>query len=133
MHKIDAASQLKEAILFKEIEHASAKNRLKDEIHVFYEKLKPSNILQASIKEIAESSQLKSTVVDTSIGMVAGYLSKTLVVRGSKNPFLRLLGSATQFAISTIVSKNPKAVRSVGDYVLKNVFPKAGTETEKVT
>jgi len=67
--------------------------------------LSPSNILKSALKDVAQTPDLRNTVINTAIGIGAGLLGKKLYVRGSKNIFKKISGSAMQFVIANFVRK----------------------------
>ncbi len=120
MHKQDASYLLKEKIQLKELELAMEKNLLQDQFKLTIESLKPANL----IKEALTSSQTKTTVLDTAIGMTSGYLIKKAVVRSSKNPFLKLLGTIVEMGAANMVTKHPEAIKFIGGNILARIFKK---------
>jgi len=67
--------------------------------------LSPSNILKSALKDVAQTPDLRNTVINTAIGIGAGLLGKKLYVGGSKNIFKKISGSAMQFLIANFVRK----------------------------
>jgi hypothetical protein len=67
--------------------------------------LSPSNMVKNVLKDIAVSPGLRSTAINTAIGIGAGFLGKKLYVGNSKNIFKKVAGSAMQFVIANFVRK----------------------------
>ena len=123
MQKINSAAALREAIVQLEIAHTEEGKILKQQFHLAYESIKPINLIKNAFKETVESPDLKDNILNTSVGLAAGYVSKLLFVNVSHSPIRKLLGIALQFGITKLVAKNPEAVKSMGK-VLLNIIKK---------
>jgi len=124
MQKINSAAALRHAIAQLEITHAEEGKMLKQQFHLAYESIKPLNLIKSTFKEAVESPDLKDNVINTSVGLATGYLSKLLFVNVSHSPVRKLLGIALQFGITQMVAKNPEAVKSIGKKLMKIISPK---------
>lgn len=123
MQKINSLTGLREAIFQLEIRQAEEAKMLKEQFYLAYNSVKPINLIKSTFKEVAESRELKDNIVNTSIGLTAGYVSKVLFEGTSKNPLKRLLGSFLMFGITNLVTKNPNTVKTVGQKFLKMISP----------
>jgi hypothetical protein len=119
MQKINSAAALQDAIAQLEITHAEEGKMLKQQFHLAYESIKPLNLIKSTFKEAVESPDLKDNIINTSVGLATGYLSKLLFVNVSHSPIRKFLGIALQFGITQIVAKNPEAVKSIGKKLMK--------------
>jgi hypothetical protein len=126
MQTIISESSLRSAILLLEEKQAEEGKLLKEHFLVTYESLKPVNLILSTIKEISASRDLKDNILNTSVGLTTGYLSKLLFERGTKNPVKRIIGNALMFGIVNLVSKNPETVKSLGNGLLKFIGNKLG-------
>jgi hypothetical protein len=131
MQKINSAAALRDAIVQLEIAHAEEGKILKQQFHLAYESIKPMNLIKSAFKEAVESPDLKNDIINTSVGLAAGYLSKLLFVNVSHNPIKRLLGIALQFGITQVVAKNPGAVKSIGKELMKIISPEPAADKLK--
>lgn len=127
MQKTDATYLLYEKIQQKEAELAVEKLFLKAQFKVTMESMKPINIIKSTLS----SSDLKEKAVDAVIGMTVGYLAKKVMVRSSQNPLLKLAGAILQIGVTSLVTKNPKEIKSIGETILKKIFGKKETVIEK--
>jgi len=62
---------------------------------------------------VVASQSLRDDLVNTSVGLAAGYVSKTLFEGVSHSPLRKLFGTALLFGITNAVRKNPDVVKSV--------------------
>lgn len=124
MQKINSATGLREAILQLEIAHAEEGRLLKEQFNLAYESVKPINLIKNTFREVVASPGLIENILNTSVGLVAGYLSRLLFVNVSHSPLRKMLGIALQFGVTKLVAKNPEGVRSFGKILLKNIMSK---------
>jgi hypothetical protein len=71
-------------------------------------------LVRNTFKEVAASEELTDNIVNTSVGLAAGYVSKTLFEKTSHSPFRKLLGTALLFGVTNLVAKNPDVIKSAG-------------------
>lgn len=105
MENQHTAESLKEAIKALEIKQEEEGQLLKYQLKNTYENLKPVNILKNIAKDFYSSENLKNEFISTAISVTSGFISKKLVVGKSSNQFLKLIGLAVQFGITTLISK----------------------------
>lgn len=125
MQKINSAAELREAILQLEGRQAEEGKILKSQIHLIHERIKPSNLLKTAFKEVMQPGDLKDNIVNTTVGLAAGYVSKTLFERKSHNPIKKLIGSVIMFGITNLVAKNPVPIKSMGTKLLDMIRSKS--------
>lgn len=132
MQKITSGEELRAAILLLENKQQEEGKLLKQQFRLTYESLKPVNLIKNAFKEVTQSPDLKGKILETSLGLAAGYLSKGLLVRGSGNPFKKILGTVLQMGITNIVTKHPEFIKSAGAKIINKFFnkPKVDQENE---
>lgn len=121
MQKINSSGSLRSAILELEAVQEVQGKILKEELHQAYESIKPINLIKSTFKEVAESPEIKEKLLNTAVGLGAGYVSKKLFEGVSHGPLRKLLGTVLMFGITQAVAKNPEAVKSLGTGVLKMI------------
>lgn len=84
---------------------------LKETAANIVESVKPVNLIKSALKGIGSSPGLKSTALDTVIGIGSGFLGRKLYVGGSKNIFRKIAGSAVQFVVTNFVRKKIPQIR----------------------
>lgn len=65
----------------------------------------PAGIIKSTLKDIAASPDLRSNVINSAIGLGAGFLGKKLYVGNSKNIFRKITGVAVQFVVANFIRK----------------------------
>jgi hypothetical protein len=132
MQKINSATGLRDAILQLESRQAEEGKMLKAQFYLAYDSLKPINLIKSTFKATAASRDLKENILNTAVGLAAGYLSKLLFEGVANSPIKKLLGSALMLGITNIVAKNPDTVKSLGKKFLNITRGKLGTRVNGV-
>ncbi len=133
MQKINNASELKAAIAILENKQAQDWKVLKSEFLTTYENLKPLNVLKRTVKEAFSTTEFKGEMLNTSLGIGAGYLGRLLVTGGSNNIFQKLLGNLVQVGITNLVAKHPETVSAIADIGLAFINKKSKPDAENPT
>jgi hypothetical protein len=92
----------------RRIEDAKA---LRESLLQAYESIKPMNVIKRTIKEAILSSEIQGNVVDVSIGLAAGYVSKRVFEGATHSPVRKLLGTLLMFGVTKLLSKSPGIVQ----------------------
>jgi hypothetical protein len=111
MENINSESGLKNAIFLLELRQKEEGEMLKEEFNVAVESIKPLNLIKSTFKGVAESDEIKDNILNTSVGLAAGFVSKKLFVSVSHSPIKNILGTAILVGITNLVTKNPNTVK----------------------
>ncbi len=115
MQKIDSTSTLSEAILELEARKAEEGKMLKEQVNHAYESIKPINFIKNTVKEALDSQDLRADVINLSLGLIAGYVSKKVFSGLEDSPVKKLLGTSLQLGITLFIIKNPETVQAIGN------------------
>lgn len=126
MQKIISETGLKAAILQLESKQAMEGVILKQQFHNAYESVKPINFIKNIFKEAASSEDIRDNVLNTSVGLAAGYLSKVLFQGISHGPLRKLFGTVLMFGVTNAVAKNPESVKAVAQGLFKIIIKTGG-------
>jgi hypothetical protein len=118
MENLTTHTVLRERILELERKRFEEGKFMKQQFHLAYESIKPINLIKNTFREVAASQDLRDNLLNTSVGLAAGYASKTLFEDASRSPFKKLMGTVLLFGITNIVARHPKAIKSLGMMVL---------------
>lgn len=124
MKKITTTAELKDAIALLENKRMDEIQSIKEQFNQISETYRPLNIMKSAFRELTSSPDLKENVLNTTIGMAAGYLSKKIFIGLSHNPLRKLLGGILQYGMTNIVAKHPDGIKTVGAGIFKNIFAK---------
>jgi hypothetical protein len=124
MQKIYSENDLRAAILELEIRQHEEAKLLKEQFRLAYESVKPLNLIRSTLTDAVTSKDLKDNLVNTSVGLTAGYLSKAVFEGVTSSPLKKIFGTVLMFGIKNIVAKNPEAVKSVGRFFFKHILRK---------
>jgi hypothetical protein len=124
VEKISSVAGLKNAIQELENEQAVKGKLLKDQFYLTYESFKPAKLLGMTLKEMVVSPHLIDNVIDTTVALASGYLTRKIVVGASSNIIRRILGSVLQIGISNLVTKNTGIIKSIGKRAFQKIVRK---------
>lgn len=130
MQNITSRDELKNAIQLLEAEQAAKGQLLKDQVFTIYESLKPLNLIKNTLKDLSSSPYLIENIAGSVVGIATGYLSRRIVVGASANIFRKVFGTILQFGITNLVAKKSDAIKSVGQYILQQVFRRGQKDSE---
>jgi hypothetical protein len=139
MQKITTEADLRMAILRLEMQQTAEGILLKEQFLIAYESVKPVNLIKNTLMEAAKSSDIQNSLLNSSFGILVGYLSKALFMGATGGPIRKILGNVIMFGIKNIVTNNPAALNSVGSGIfssIKNLWSQkdvAAEETNKQT
>jgi hypothetical protein len=116
------STQLKEAIFLLEAEKEEKKFILIEQFHETYESLKPVNLIKQTFNKLIDTPDIANQVLDTSIGLGAGVLSKKILVGKSTNIFKRFFGTIIELTVANAVSKNSDGIKKHGLQLIKKLI-----------
>jgi hypothetical protein len=124
MQSITSTAELKEAIRSLQEKQTFQGLVLKEEFFTVVESLKPINIIKSTFNQVSSSHDLVGNLLSTTVGLAAGYISNKTLVGSSANLLKKLFGTVFQFGITTLIARNPEAVKSLGHTLLHRMLNK---------
>lgn len=121
MHNINSETDLKNAIRDLESKQADEARMLKEQFHAAYSSMQPINILKNTLKQAVRSEDIKEKIVNTSVGLTAGFVLKQLFKGVTRTPVGRIFGNLLMFGVTNMVAKNPEVIKSVGSKLLNKI------------
>ena len=119
MPKITSSIELRAAIVALELKQKQEEVSLKEEFYLAYQEMQPVQIIKSSLKKIIDSNDLKDDLINASLGMTVGYVSKTLFEGETHSPARKLLGTALMFGVTNFISKNPEFLKVVKESFMR--------------
>jgi hypothetical protein len=134
MQKIKSISELR-----LEIENLEVAQGLElKEVEFHYEEIlksiTPSSVVKSALNVLTDSNDLKDNIVNSTIGLSAGYATKTMYETFSHSPVKKLVGTILMFGITNLVAKNPIIVSTLSTGIfnlIKNFTSKKHIKTEQ--
>lgn len=130
MQKITSIAELRESIALLEIKQSVDGVLLKEQFKETYESIKPINLIKNTLKDLTSAPDLKGDLLNASLSLAAGYLSKKVAVGSTSNPFKQILGTLLQMGVTHIVAKNADGIKSSTMSILNNLFTKKESPEE---
>jgi len=129
MSEIRSKEELKAAISRLENRLADEENTMKENFHQATESLAPINLIKSGLKMATESSDLKHAVVNSTVAIAAGYLSKLVFVGRSINPIKKFAGELVLVGVTNVIAKHP-AILDKAERVVKVLLHKLKRSNE---
>lgn len=124
MYKIRTIQELNSSILLLENRQAQELIVLKDQYELTYESLKPLNILKSTFKELVTAPDFKENLLNASVSLGAGFLSKKITIGSTNNPFKKIFGNFLQMGVTKVVSSNMDGIKEKASDILSVIFNK---------
>lgn len=131
MQKTHPYIEIRQRIKILEAEKIEQGQILKADLYELYESLKPINLIKKTMKEISTSPYLVDNLIDSSIGLASGYVSKKLLIGKSDNVLKRIFGNILQFGIGNMVAQHPEVIKSAGVFIFQHIFKNRNKEIIK--
>ncbi|MDZ4823680.1 MAG: hypothetical protein SH856_09485 [Flavobacteriales bacterium] len=132
MQSINSDTDLRAAILRLEARQQKEGKMLKEQFDLAYESIKPINLIKNTFKEVVASGDLKDQILNSSVGLTAGLISKKIFERGTGNPIKKLIGTAIMFGVKRVVAQHPEVIKSLGTGLMNIIRNKSGASTNGV-
>ena len=133
MEKIVTENDLRAAILQLESRQTEEAKVMKEQFLVAVESIKPINLIKSTFIEASESGDLQDNLINSTVGLSAGYVSKVLFQSVSGSPIKKVLGTAIMFGIKNLVARNPDTIKTWGRVffkVVKNLLSEKNKKTQ---
>ena len=132
MKTIITQDDLRAAIVELELRQDAEVILLKEQAMLTYESIKPLNLVKNLFRESTESDELKGSLLNSTVGISAGFLSKVLFQGFSGGPIKKMVGTALMFGVKNLVARNPKTVKKWSANVF-NLFKKLKRKKNRET
>ncbi|MBK9256715.1 MAG: hypothetical protein IPM42_14605 [Saprospiraceae bacterium] len=119
MDNITNYKELKKSIDALENRQLQEVTIIKNEFSNGLESLKPGNLIKSTLLSVTKTAGMKESLIATTIGLVAGYVSKKVFIGTSHNPIKKLAGTLVLIAMTNIVTRHPERIKSAGRTVIK--------------
>jgi hypothetical protein len=126
VEKIKSITELEDAIRLLEIKQSIEGMLLKDEIKNTAEKFKPINLIKNALNELTSPS-FKENLIDTTISIAAGYISKKIIIGQTHNPIKQVFGTLFQMGVTSFVSTKTDGIKSTIINLISKVLNKKNT------
>ena len=125
MRKISTTAELKASIRELELKTERQEQALRENARAVGQSFKPMNLLKLAVGKFTSSPDMKTTAVNTFIGLAVGYVTRKLVVGKSRNILKRTLGAAVQAGLTKFIHKRlPGWQQKNPSLLLRNGIPK---------
>ena len=116
--------KLLQSILILEDKQANDEVLLKDQLKITFENFKPSKLIKKTLDDLISMPDFNDNIIDTSLGLVTGYVSKKLVIGSSHNVFKQIFGGLIQLGVTNLVSNNADQIKAFAKDKMNTFFAK---------
>lgn len=131
METITNAIELKKAIQLLKIKQTEEGILLKEQCKITYDSLQPINLIKSTITDLV-TPNLTKNIVDATLSLATGYVSKKIVIGDTYNPIKQLLGTILQTAVTSLVAKNTGGIKLVTLNLISTVLNKINAQKTSV-
>lgn len=122
MHSITSVDGLHEAIVELEGRRREQEMELAVQFRLFYDTLRPVNIIKNTVRDLAGSSGVRHTVLNGALGMASGFISRKLFFPLSSGPVKKIFSAALQLGIAGLVAGKGDTIKAGGLRLLRSVL-----------
>ncbi len=127
--KLITEEELKSRISMLEIDQANEWQLLKQQLDITYDHLNPVNFVKNSIINLSKDVEVKSSLVTTSVGMIARLITKTEILGGAAHPIKQITVTILQILVSSLISKKGEVLLTKAVDLIQNTFNKTKPKT----
>lgn len=95
-----------------------------EEFKLTFKSLEPISLIKSAFSELTNVSDFKGNVMDSTLSLATGYLTKKIIFGATKNPFKLLLGTLLQVGVTSLVSKKAGGIVSFFTDMVDHSFGK---------
>jgi hypothetical protein len=130
MKKITSVSELKNAIELAESEQTVGWVVLKAQFHDTSASFKPAKLIQNTLKEVVSTPHLIDNLIDVSLSLASGYLTKRIIVGTSGNIVRKIFASAVQVGVTKFIANHTGTIKAISQAAIQKVFKKKDSQPE---
>ena len=119
MGRYASSNAVRDAIVALERQQALESRQISMQFVSAFDSIKPINLIRNTFKDVVESKDLTENIVQTSIGLVAGYVTQSLFQKPSHGPLRKLFGTIVSYGITHFLATNPAMVAAIGSKMLR--------------
>ncbi|MCF8256399.1 MAG: hypothetical protein K9J06_02535 [Flavobacteriales bacterium] len=127
---IRSIEQLREAVVALEARQETEGAVLREHFMLTYESIRPVNLIKSAFNEVTGSEELKEHLVSSSVGLVAGHLTRKAYNAVNGNEGGSIAGTAIQFGVTNLVAQHPDMVMAAGRGLFRMIY-RAWNERER--
>jgi hypothetical protein len=121
MQTISTVAELRASISELEARNFHQELALREAATEAFESLNPLNIIKNTFKSAIANPISGKSVLNGTIGLALGIISKKIITLGSKNIFRKILGTVVEIGVARAATNNAERIKSGGLQLIKKV------------
>lgn len=101
---------LDEQIRLLKIKQSEDFEVLKSQFHLTLESLKPINLVKETINDFKNSKEIKSSLLESTLGIAAGYVTRKMIVGKSSSMIKKTAATIIQYLVSNYITKKAEKI-----------------------
>ncbi|WP_445722377.1 hypothetical protein [Flavobacterium sp.] len=85
---------------------------LKSQFHITLESMKPINLVKETIDDFKNSKEIKSSLLESTLGIAAGYVTRKMIVGKSSSMIKKTAATIIQYLVSNFITKKAGKINS---------------------
>jgi hypothetical protein len=122
MRKISSTAELRNSILQLENKQRMQEQEIKEQFRAAYLSIKPISIIKSILKEVVASHEIQEDLVVGAANLVADFVSKQITKGEPESESKKYLGNLVYYGLTTIVTNNSEAIRTIGECFIQSFF-----------
>ncbi len=128
---ISCKADLEKAIMLLEEEANEQQNQLAGHLKMIGESFTPLGIIRDVLNEVVTSEQFRANIMTAATGITAGYVTKKLLFKESKNTLKNIATYLLQYAIANLVVNPSRTIETILT-PLHDIFSQAGKDSQDI-
>ncbi|MBF03612.1 MAG: hypothetical protein CMP76_09980 [Flavobacterium sp.] len=112
MKRIDENQILDEKIRLLEIKRNHDFEILRNQFNETLDSLKPVNIVKETIADFKKSKEIKSSLLETTLGIAGGYLTRKMMIGKSAGTLKKITATIVQYLVSNFITNKAEQITS---------------------
>lgn len=119
MQTILTSTELKARIELLELKAKQQEESLKYQWKQTYNSIKPQNLVRNLFNDLTSEPAMRDRMLNSSLGLLTGFISKKLVARKSSGIMKKLAGIAVQYVVTNFVANKFPIVKQKAQAILQ--------------
>jgi hypothetical protein len=130
MPSITSINQLDERIEQVEYQKNTERLLLNEQFSNLVKGLTPLNLIKETLSEISIAPDFKANIIDSSVGLAAGYIAKKIVIGSTESTAKKIMGALLQLGVTRFVAKNNEGIVVAAKQLIHNILNRESNTEE---
>lgn len=114
--------ELRAEIALLEKKQEDERFALNEQFKTSIQNLRPVNLIKNSLKDLFTSPDLKDNLVNSTLGIGAGILTKKIIGGANHHPIKNIVGTLLQLGVTNLVANHGEGIKLVAVKLFSRLF-----------